>query len=93
MECGPTIKLPVNFKDVNTPSVKRRVKRQIGSIGTIMYRVTLGNESGTDFGASQCIPMGPCLMLPLLLTLDAPLDARCGYSLTLFIIVRGCEEQ
>ena len=44
-----------------------------------MYRVTLGNGSGTDFGASQCIPMGPCLPL----TLDAPLDARCGYSLKL----------
>ena len=42
-----------------------------------MYRMTLGNGSGTDFGASQCIPMGPCL--PLLLPLT--LDARCGYSL------------
>ena len=30
--------------------------------------VPLGNGSGTDFGASQCIPMGPCrltLRLPL----------------------------
>ena len=46
-----------------------------------MYRMMLGNGSGTDFGASQCIAMGPCLTLPLPLMLDASLDARCGYSL------------
>ena len=34
--------------------------------------MTLGNRSGTDFGASQCIPMGPCrltlgVFIPLIL--------------------------
>ena len=49
--------------------------------------MTLGNGSGTDFGASQCIPMGPCLPLPLTLTLDAQLDARCGYSFSVNIFL------
>ena len=39
-------------KAVNTPSVKRKIY--------IESMVTLGNGSGTDFGVSQCIPMGPC---------------------------------
>ena len=51
-----------NLEGVNTPNVKRQ--RQIGSIGIhcniVTLLLTLGNGSGTDFGASQCIPMGPC---------------------------------
>ena len=36
-----------------TPSVS-------GSFEVLTLGLTLGNGSGTDFGASQCIPMGPC---------------------------------
>ena len=36
---------------VPTPSV---------SFEVLTLGLTLGNGSGTDFGASQCIPMGPC---------------------------------
>ena len=28
----------------------------------LMLYMTLRNGSGTDFGASQCIPMGPCFL-------------------------------
>ena len=38
-------------KGINTPS---------GSFEVLTLGLMLGNGSGTDFGASQCIPMGPC---------------------------------
>ena len=41
-----------------------------------MLILMLGNGSGTDFGASQCIPMGPCRLTHRLthrLTLRLPL--------------------
>ena len=46
----------MHCKGINTPSVKRQRQgeRQIEYIESM---VTLGNGSGTDFGASQCIPM------------------------------------
>ena len=31
-----------------------------GSFEVLTLGLTLGNGSGTNFGASQCIPMGPC---------------------------------
>ena len=31
-----------------------------GSFEVLPLAMMLGNGSGTDFGASQCIPMGPC---------------------------------
>ena len=69
-------------KCVNTLSIKRQ--RQIGSLGPL-YHCDAPRDpwklGGVDFGASQCIPMGHCLPLPLPLMLDALLDTRCGYSL------------
>ena len=38
-------------KGINTPS---------GTFEVLMLGLILGNGSGTDFGVSQCIPMGPC---------------------------------
>ena len=40
---------------MNTPSV-----RGSGSFEVLLLAMTLGNGSGTHFGASQCIPIGPC---------------------------------
>ena len=45
-------------KGINTPSVKRQASS--GSFEVMTLGLTLENGSGTDFGASQCIPMGPC---------------------------------
>ena len=42
----------------------KHTERQASSVGgsfeTLTLGLTLGNGSGTDFGASQCIPIGPC---------------------------------
>ena len=46
--------------------------------------VTLENGWGTDFQASQCIPMGSNLMLTLTLPLRLMLDAWCGYTLRVY---------
>ena len=36
-------------------------ERQLsGSFEVLTLGLTLGNGSGTNFGESQCIPMGPC---------------------------------
>ena len=43
---------------IPTPRVKHQAAR--GSFEVLTLGSTLGNGSGTDFGASQCIPMGPC---------------------------------
>ena len=39
---------------MNTPSVSVSSSFEVLTLG-----LTVGNVSGTDFGASQCIPMGP----------------------------------
>ena len=45
----------VKTKGMNTPSGSGS-----GTFEVLTLGLTLGNGSGTDFGASQCIPMGPC---------------------------------
>ena len=45
-------------KGINTPSVKRQASS--GSFEVLTLAMTLGNGSGTHFGALQCIRMGPC---------------------------------
>ena len=47
---------------LNTPSVigyKHTEHQRSGSFEVLTLGLTLGNGSGTDFGASQCIPIGP----------------------------------
>ena len=44
-------------KAMNTPSVSGS-----GSFQVLPLAMMLGNGSVTDFGASQCIPMGPCCL-------------------------------
>ena len=60
---------------MNTPSVKRQRQREIDCIGSM---VTLGNGSGTDFGASQCISMD--------LDAAAATDADCLIGPLMFIL-------
>ena len=52
-----------------TPSVS-------GSFKVLTLGLTLGNGSGTDFGASQWIPMGPC-RCRLTLGVFIPLGTHC----------------
>ena len=52
---------------MNTPSVSGS-----GSFEVLLLAMMLGNGSGTHFGASQCIPMGPC---------------RCRCHLTLSVVM------
>ena len=62
-------------KAINTLSVSGS-----GSFEVLPLAMTLGNGSGTDFGASQCIPMGPCCLthrLPLHLTLSVVMPLQC----------------
>ena len=54
---------------MNTPSVSGS-----GSFEALPLAMMLGNGSGTYFGVSQCIPMGPCrLTLRLTLGVVMPL--------------------
>ena len=43
---------------VNTTSVKRQI--EFVALYRVPLALSLGNGSGTEFGASQCITMGPC---------------------------------
>ena len=72
-----------NNKSVNTPNVKRSVKMSVrlDLIETITLPLMLGNWRAGRFWSITVHSNGT---LPLLLTLDVPLDARCGYSLKLF---------
>ena len=61
-------KLSLNFLSYN-----RTERQRSGSFEVLTLAMILGNGSGTHFGASQCIPMGPCRLtrrLSLSLTLD-----------------------
>ena len=52
-----------NNKTLQEQSLKlypNRASSVNGSFEVLTLRLTLGNGSGTDFEASQCIPMGPC---------------------------------
>ena len=61
---------------MNRPSGSVKIVMQVyGSI--VMLHMVLGNGLWTDFGASQCIPMGPCrLTRRLMLDVVMPLENR-----------------
>ena len=67
---------------MNTPSVSGS-----SSFEVLLLAMMLGNGSGTDFGASQCIPMGPYhltrrLMLRLTLSVVMPLGPIWDFTLS-----------
>ena len=61
---------PDKVMGITTPSVKPQASS--GSFEVLTLAMTLGNGSRTHFGASQCIPIGPC-HLTHRLTLHLPL--------------------
>ena len=67
---------PIFCVRVNPHRASAAASRSIGIHGDAP--LTLGNGSGTDFQASQCIPMGSNL------TLRLTLDARCVHRFKSF---------